>query len=77
MFEDKKWSDALKKAVEVFFAKRKPLAELPVTVAEFVGLIDQALEEGRQEVLDDPRKFDLHSEDEVHDREPQRDESRD
>jgi len=74
MFEDKKWSDALKKAAEQLF--------LRITHSDDVAkLVEMAIEEGRQEVLDDPRKFDLYSEDDANDRarerEPQRDESRD
>lgn len=73
MFEDKKWSQALKKEVVSFLFEGTKEDEV-----KLAKLIDMAIEEGRQEVLDDSRKFDLYSEDDLpREREPQRDESRD
>jgi hypothetical protein len=74
MFEDKKWSQALKKEVADFLFEGDFTKEDEVKLTK---LIDTAIEEGRQEVLDDPRSFDLVSKEEAHEREPQRDESRD
>ena len=74
MFEDKKWSDALKKETASFLFEGDFTKEDEEKLAK---LIDMAFEEGRQEVLDDPSSFDLISKDEAHEREPVRDESRD
>jgi len=72
LFEDKKWSVELKSlAIEIYMRLRG------VNSASLIALIDMAIAEGRQEVLDDPGSFDLVSKDEVHEREPVRDESRD
>ena len=67
MFEDKKWSEALKKQVVVFLNGLGPGNRRKFNIAD---IIDLALEEGRQEVLDDPRKWDLVSKDECREREP-------
>ena len=72
MFEDKKWSKELMSfAIEIYSRGVNSTKE------EFIRLLEMALEEGRQEVLDDPRTFELVSKDEAHEREPTRDESRD
>jgi hypothetical protein len=79
MFEDKKWSDILKKSATEFLTKRY-LHKLEVTVNALAELIEKAIEEGRQEVLDDPKKFELGNCEDCDERrsdEPMRDESRD
>lgn len=59
MFEDKKWSAVLKEVVENFWRSVKPDNELTyiVTSNQLAALIELAMEEGRQEVQDDPSAF--------------------
>jgi hypothetical protein len=71
MFEDKKWSGALKKVASEFLT-RHHLEDLSETIASLADVIEMAIEEGFQEAQD--------TVDDWHDdsrREPQRDESRD
>jgi len=82
MFDDKMWSKAIKDQVESFLNElmegNDPERSSLVRERILSQIIDLAIEEGRREVLDDPRKFDLYSEDDLpREREPQRDESRD
>lgn len=80
-FEDKKWGKALKDQTEAFLSEllegNDPERSAEKRKTDIGHIIDAAIEEGRQEVLDDPSKFDLMSEDDAREREPQRDESRD
>lgn len=81
MFDDKKWSKALKDQTEAFLSEllegNDPERSAERRKTNLGHIIDLAIEEGRQEVLDDPSKFDLMSDDNLREREPQRDESRD
>jgi hypothetical protein len=87
MFEDKKWSESLKSEAEVFtdiltkifgpIFKEKAHEAISTSLGL---LLDKALEEGRQEVIEDPKKFELgncEDCDKIREREYQRDESRD
>ena len=78
MFEDKKWSKILKDAIVAKFlnAESKTSDQYLEQLSE---IIEMALEEGRQEVQDDPRKYDLYSEDDARsqEREPSHNEGYD
>jgi len=71
MFEDKKWSDALKKAASEFLI-RHHLEDLSETMASLAYVIDMAIEEGFEDAKETVN--DWHDDS---NREPQRDESRD
>ncbi len=73
MFEKQKWSKELKAASKEFLKSEYKYDE------ELAKLIEMALEEGRMEVIEDPRKFDLLSEDDLPsgDREPSHNEGYD
>jgi hypothetical protein len=72
MFEDKKWSDVLKEKaatfLRIFGLRSRAIIDLPAL--ELAALIEMALEEGRQEVLEDPSAYEFVSRDEVREREP-------
>jgi hypothetical protein len=70
MSKPKNWSKKLYETVEDIYS------ECNISWSRLERLINMALKEGRQEVLDDPRAFDLVSRDECLG-EPMRDESRD
>lgn len=81
MFEDKTWSEALKEVAKRFWNRLHEQPLMYVNQEALEALIEVAIKEGQQEVLDDPRSFNLYGEDDVNERarerEPQRDESRD
>jgi hypothetical protein len=53
MFEDKKWSNDLKQLAREIYCRGHSTKE------EVTLLIELAIKEGQQNVLDEPRKFEL------------------
>jgi hypothetical protein len=84
MFEDSKWSEALKKEASEYLREQShnsniSCTELNLFAGSLIKLVDLAIEEGRLDVQENPEKFGLMSEEDAQEmeREPQRDESRD
>ena len=72
VFEKQKWSKILKANAEKFIHETVDPFKGAFYIRKLAKLIEMAMEEGREEVLDDPGSYDLVSESE-----PMRDESRD